>query len=873
MDSARWERIQILFHHAIELPECEQQAYLAFEGGEDTGLVAEVTAMLRTDGRKTSFLDRGLADLAPCLLDTSLESISPHEFGPYRLKRVLGEGGMGVVWLAERLDAGNLVAIKFLPHAGLSPARRERFTREIKMLAKLTHPFIARLYDAGTLEDGTPWFVMEYVEGLRITDYCSKHALTVVDRLRLFRSVCEAVHYAHTHEIVHRDLKPSNILVDQAGSPRLLDFGIAKEMHTENGPTERTRPGLRVMSLDYASPEWIRDDKVGFYTDVYSLGVILYELLTGHLPCQRSNGASDKLALSAGASPIPPSCMAARSDLGLSGNRSTKGLSKAAWGDLDTLCLKAVREDALERYSSVEGLVRDIDHYLKHEPLDARPDTLRYRLGKFVVRNQPVVVTSALLLITTIGFVLFFTVRLATERNRASYEANIADAMNQFLTQDLLARSDPFHSGNAKELFVDVVDQASSQIDRAFRTEPLIAARLHTTIALAFDGRSEYARARPEFDRAVSLFTQVEGFASRDAVITKLQRADMEARSGDPGSTGLAERIIKEVETAAFRTNRPNREIDVRILSSRGLIAMTQSDPRKANGLFEQALHLARAIPGFDVFALQKIEQRLAFTFIRLGEGAKAEALFRDLIDVSLKQGVEGDLNALPFRVNLAQALLVERKYDDVIKEVDALYPILVAKLGEGHDAVLKVLGARAAAEGSLDMWGPAIRDDLAVYNAVSRKQGVGSLLSIVTLSDAALSQCRAGQYAIGESNARTAFERARKALGARTGATGGASYTLAICLMGLGELDEASALLANIDVNEVARSIGDPSVRPSVALAKGEIAARKGYYAAAEQYLREAAPTFDRADASAIDRQSLQKIRDAIAMHSGARM
>ncbi len=243
--------------------------------------------MLKADSGSASLLDRGLPAVAYEMLESPRDAAGFPEFGPYRLLRILGEGGMGVVWLAERADAGNLVAIKFLPHAGLSPARRERFAREIKTLGKLKHPFIARFYDAGTL-DGTPWFAMEYVEGVPLTQYLREKAFSFEERLRLFRSVCDAVQYAHGQEIIHRDLKPSNILVEADGTPRLLDFGIAKELHNLDEASDqiddRTRPALRFMSREYAAPEWALDGTVGFQTDVYSLGVILYEMLAGRLP-------------------------------------------------------------------------------------------------------------------------------------------------------------------------------------------------------------------------------------------------------------------------------------------------------------------------------------------------------------------------------------------------------------------------------------------------------------------------------------------------------------------------------------------------------------------------------------------------------------
>src|SRR5580698_9071302 len=234
MDSERWERVQALFHEAAALPQTDRRAFLESACAADNDLLAQVLAMLADDNTTASFLDRGLTAVASHLPGSPFPFASEamREFGPYRLRQFLGEGGMGVVWLAERKDAGNRVAVKFLPHASLSPARRERFAGEIKTLARLSHPFIARLFDAGALSDGTPWFVMEFVDGQSLSAYLLDNDLTIADQLSLFRKLCEAVQYAHGQEIIHRDLKPSNILVEKDGTPRLLDFGIAKELHT-----------------------------------------------------------------------------------------------------------------------------------------------------------------------------------------------------------------------------------------------------------------------------------------------------------------------------------------------------------------------------------------------------------------------------------------------------------------------------------------------------------------------------------------------------------------------------------------------------------------------------------------------------------------
>src|SRR5271157_5429281 len=242
MDSARWDRIQNLFHEAADLSPADQKTFLEAACQDDQQLLSSVLAMLDQDASGHSLLDSNLADLAQrTLADSAPASLLPKTFGPYRILKLLGEGGMGVVYLAERTDLGTQVAVKLLRNAWLSPARRERFASQQRTLAQLNHPSIARLYDADTLDNGTPWFVMEYVDGVPITQYCREHNSSIEQRLQLFRSVCEAVQHAHSNAVIHRDLKPSNILVRRDGSVRLLDFGIAKQLESLDLPVNQTR--------------------------------------------------------------------------------------------------------------------------------------------------------------------------------------------------------------------------------------------------------------------------------------------------------------------------------------------------------------------------------------------------------------------------------------------------------------------------------------------------------------------------------------------------------------------------------------------------------------------------------------------------------
>ncbi len=446
-----------------------------------------------------------------------------------------------MVYLAERKDLGSHVAIKLLRDAWLSPARRERFAIEQRTLAQLNHPCIARLYDAGILADGTPWFVMEYVEGLPLTEYCRQRNCSIDQRLRLFHAVCEAVLYAHQNAVIHRDLKPSNILVKNDGSVRLLDFGIAKQIDGVDASADQTRTALRLMTPAYASPEQIRGERVGIQTDVYSLGVILYELLAERLPFDLSGkAAAEAETLIAQSEPQKPSISAKR--------KAELQASSAAWAELDVICMTAMHKDPQRRYRSVEALIRDVDHYLSGEPLEARPDTFGYRMGKFVKRNRRSVTVTALAFFAVVALVIFFVLRLTRERDNADRQTAIADSINQFLSNDLLGRSNPLQSGKASESLVDAVVQASANIDRQFQREPQVAARLHQTIARSLDSRTDYPVARTEYDRAAALFNQIDGSLSQDAIIVQLQRASMEARSYEAGSLSVAKKILADQE-------------------------------------------------------------------------------------------------------------------------------------------------------------------------------------------------------------------------------------------------------------------------------------------------------------------------------------
>jgi eukaryotic-like serine/threonine-protein kinase len=498
MDADRWQRIQVLFDAAVDLPEVERNAYVERECGGDLQLKADIAALLEKDAQSGSLFDDALPRLADELMSAPPQPPPLEQFGNYRILGELGAGGMGVVYLAERTDLGNRVAIKFLRNLWLSPSSRARFDLEQKTLAKLAHENIARINDAGYLPDGTPWFAMEYVAGTRLTDYCRQRRLTAEARLRLFRSVCDAVRHAHAQFIVHRDLKPSNILVTRDGTPKLLDFGIAKQIEEVAVADTLTITGARPMTAAYASPEQLRGQSAATSTDIYSLGVVLYELLTGRLPFDLTGCSwTETERLICEEQPKKPSVAALESPAAAGMPR----LPKASWNDLDLLCLTALHKDPKRRYTSVETLIRDVDNYLNGKPLEALRDDLRYTAGKFVKRHRRSVLASAAVLAVLIALAVFDNVRLRRARDAAQAETARTLRVQGILT-DLLEGGD-HRAGPSQDLKVVDLLGRGVLVAQAANADPAIQADLFETLGTDYQALGNLDDAQRLLDAAL----------------------------------------------------------------------------------------------------------------------------------------------------------------------------------------------------------------------------------------------------------------------------------------------------------------------------------------------------------------------------------
>jgi serine/threonine protein kinase/tetratricopeptide (TPR) repeat protein len=612
----RWQRLNELFFHAARLQGAERQAFLARETLGEPELEREVLALLeRGDERKfgppTRTLGGGLA-LAP--RDERL--LVGRVIAKYQLVSVLGRGGAGTVFLGERADRqfSGKVAVKVVDRSAAADLGM-RFRAERQILASLNHPNIARLIDAGETDDGQPYLVMEYVEGQPLDQYCDERKLDLRKRLQLFIDICAAVQYAHQNLIIHRDLKPANILVTADGTAKLLDFGIAKLLNHGNGSntvSELTRMNERLLTPEYASPEQIIGGAITTASDVYSLGIVLYRLLTGLRPYDLS-GAASQLEMERSicvADPPRPSANVQRAmqsgaaegeqpiaALALARSVSPERLRRRLVGDVDAIVMRALRKEPQHRYSSVERLVADIRHHLDNEPVQARQGNWVYYTQRFVRRHTTAVIASAgfLMFLTAVAVVMSIQRQsIAAALERATHDRERAEQVSDFML-DVFSAADPFINAGKEPTARALLDQAARNIQGDLGQQPEVRARLLEAI-----GRSYRRLGQPE--RAVAYL--------QDSL--RIQRQLLQKDDAGLGSIvteiAIALRYQDRMEesdgyfTEALQISRQTKDLHseeyAKLLVDLGRLEKFRSNPKQALQHLEQALQLMRVIKG-----------------------------------------------------------------------------------------------------------------------------------------------------------------------------------------------------------------------------------------------------------------------------------
>jgi serine/threonine protein kinase len=582
-----WQSLEPLLTEGMEKDGEVRESWLRDLEQTHAALVPLLRTMLQAHDRaeRSSELET-VPHLAPPPRDHSAVSASMR-IGPFRMLRLLGRGGMGEVWLAEQVDGRveRQVALKLPTVHQHSEVWRERFRRERDILAKLAHPNIAKLYDAGVSDEegsrGQPYLAMEYVEGEALGDYAALHRLSIPARLALFRQILAAVSHAHRHLVVHRDLKPANILIDRSGQVKLLDFGIAKlidDEFAENAAAALTQLGSRLMTIRYAAPEQVAAGTISTVTDVYALGVILHELLTGTSPYRAvrdGRGLTETVLLAE--QPTLPSLLA--SAAGERGLGSTKALFRVLSGDLDAIILKALRRDPADRYATVEQFDEDIARYLDQRPVKARTGTWRYLAGRFVARHKLPIATGAAVLVTMVaGLVMVELERrvAVTERERAErHFASVRSLANTFmfdvhgelenLAGSLKARQKLV--GTALQYLDSLADEASQDTKLALE----VATAYRKLAEIKGDGRGanlgEVRSARENATRAAALLETVERRDPENIEVLREHRVlalllgRLALESGD--ATGV-DQSRKAAELAGHIVSLPGAKLDDR---------------------------------------------------------------------------------------------------------------------------------------------------------------------------------------------------------------------------------------------------------------------------------------------------------------------
>lgn len=532
LSAERWSKVEDLFERAVAMAADERERYLNSACGKDTELRDYVYSLLQADSTVAANIEQTIVNTVRVAFgdDTSqAEQMKGQMIGRYRVERLLGSGGMGMVYLAKRADEqfDQQVAIKLGRHRLIDPQTELRLRNERQILANLDHPNIARLFDGGTTDDGVPYLVMEYIDGVRIDTYCDLNRLGIDERLRLFQIICSAVHYAHQNLIIHRDIKATNILVANDGTPKLLDFGIAKLSDAEGAATDGlTREGAVIMTPANGAPEQVLGNNVTTATDVYGLGLLLYNLLSGlrvyetesltpselaQLICAEERTApSRRLLQKKKAAELDNDAVAMQELEQIAADRSSSldRLQRRLRGDLDNIVLNALRKEPVRRYRSANAFADDIDRYLNSMPIVARTDSWRYRAGKFVQRHFAAV-SAAILVVIMLSV---FTVVLSVQNRNVVKERDTAREVIQFL-EDIFMAHDPSRARGVDVTAAEILAEGADRIRSNLGDRPEIQSALMGTIGRVYYNLGEYQPSEDMLNQALRLRIATDGDA------------------------------------------------------------------------------------------------------------------------------------------------------------------------------------------------------------------------------------------------------------------------------------------------------------------------------------------------------------------------
>jgi eukaryotic-like serine/threonine-protein kinase len=865
----RWPDLDRIFAEALDRAPEERLGFVRQECGGDQELEREILRLLEALENSGDFLEdpsawiEGLGPLA----DVGSQDLTGEVIGAYRLVKELGHGGMGTVYLAERADGAfqHQVALKLLQSRLASREEVRRFQRERQILANLQHSNIASILDGGVDHDGRPYFVMEYVQGELITQYADHHRLTIDQRLGLMGTVCSAVHHAHQNLVVHRDIKPGNVLVTPDGIPKLLDFGIAKLLGDAEGEdaTLETRTGHRVMTPAYASPEQVQGGPLTTASDIYQLGILLYEFLTGHRPFRATAGVLELERSITTESPLKPSLAVVkrpsgtpqeagrldrgdsdrvreeaepdpREDVGRARSTTVDRLRRRLQGDLDNIVLKAIRKEPERRYRSARELADDLERHLSGHPVLARPDVFSYRAGKFVRRHRFGVAVGMMAVLS----VLIFGAVLIGQNQRIIRERDRAEAVTAFIL-NLFEQANPDQEG--QDLTVrQFLDEGAERVRRELEEEPEVRTAVMNVIGQAYRELGDLESARAILEEAVTQGSRALGSDHLD--VAAAQNALGLVIVYQNVDYPLAERLFRDALATQERLLGERDPTTLLTLNNLALSVHSQGRLDEAEALYRQVL-LGHESSEDEGAALRRATTLTNLGWLLQARGAREESdsLFRQALDVRRVVYEEDH----PRLANSLSALASSRILLGRFESADSLARQALAMrrrlLGATHSSVaenLKSLGDIAVSRGDWTVAREFYQEALSLYRETIGPRSQSAAWVLMSMADL-FNTC--GEYEQGVTMGQEGYEIYRDVLGEDHPYTAISLGHLARAVHGTGDLDQAEALYNRaLEVLKASYPQGSSSITWMQA-GLGELYLDRDRPSAAEPLLRQA--------------------------------